>query len=521
MKCRLSIAADLSAEEAQVKSTQRVSPSVRAVALLGLAMLLAGCGSSGSDDNGAAPAPLPVGGVDVGVLTGFGSLKMDDATFSTDDQTRYFLDGVEYPTEAAFKAALGGSDDKVGIVAAVQLRSNVSGDVRTGTAARVDARTVAKGPVTSIDPLQVLGQDVVLTGDTVLANLASPAQLAVGTLVEISGFVRDGDNVILATRLERKTTLEEWKLTGFVTASSGAGFEIGRQAVSLAAGAIVSDCGATVPPVGRLVETKSGPAFSGGVMVATRVECRRAGLGGELGGVNGSALPARIEGFITEYDAAAGTLVVGSGDTTGQAVLLTATTTYRDGTVEDLAVGEKVQVTGRLDTATGVLTATRVSFRQARFRIAATLAPANVDPAAATFTLLGVTIRTSALLRDEDGLAAGGSPARDVLVRGFVDRSGEVFATRLEDRGSPGDDDLRLRGPARNIDATARTFTVLGRPVTPTDTTLYRDRADAPISAQAFFGALVTGQQVQVKRDNPAKAVLDDINPPTEIELED
>jgi hypothetical protein len=135
-----------------------------------------------------------------------------------------------------------------GAVALFNARGVQDNDFATGTLEFVNARTALKGPVTSLSPLQVLGQTVVITGDTVLADLTSIADLDVGNELEVYGFTR-ADNVIQATRIQRKAPgdLTEWKLTGFVTASNTTSFNVGAQTVSLSAGAIPNDCGRRYP----------------------------------------------------------------------------------------------------------------------------------------------------------------------------------------------------------------------------------------------------------------------------------
>jgi hypothetical protein len=270
---------------------QSLKEILAALSVLGLLAGLAGCGG------GVGPvAGGGTGGTGLGVVTGFGSVVIDDETFGTDDDTAYFIDGEDVG-KAQFKAIFGGTQAVGGAVALFNARGVQDNDFATGTLEFVNARTALKGPVTSLSPLQVLGQTVVITGDTVLADLTSIADLDVGNELEVYGFTR-ADNVIQATRIQRKAPgdLTEWKLTGFVTASSPADFNVGTQVVSLSI-VDATGCGAAVPAPERFVEVK---AFRDDTVlnpiVASNVQCKRGGLLGEL---DDSVTLRRIQGFVS------------------------------------------------------------------------------------------------------------------------------------------------------------------------------------------------------------------------------
>ena len=492
-------------------------PALAAAVGLALTVGLAGCGGGGTDVGGGdSPQPQGVSASGVGVITGFGSVKLDDdSIFSTDDRTQFTVDGVTFETEADFKAAFGGSDDVVGAVAVVRVRDNVSDDFSRGTAAEVAAHTAVKGPVTSVDPLRVLGQTVVVTGDTVLADIPAGG-LAVGNEVEVYGFTRD-DNVILASRLQRKSPgdMDEWKLTGFVTASQPE-LAIGSQVVFLnALERAPENCASGQPAVGNFVEIKANPAVQdgdGNTLSARRVECKRQGLIGEL---DDNVALRRVQGFVSAVNPDGSGFTIGGAGPEGQSVALTSNTTFRNGTLEDLFVGVKVEVTGRV--TNGALTASRVSFREARVRIEAPLQAVSDG----SLTVLGLNIHGSALLEDDDNVLTSGQVGHNIRMRGFVDRDGKVFATRIDDRGD-GTRDLRLRGPvdAGSINTVAQTFRILDITVNPASR--YQDsrgaNEDAVITAAQFFSIVTDGQPVQVQGGSFSAGR---ITGPEEIELED
>lgn len=515
--------------------TQWVRRTSAIVALLLLGTGLAACiqdsGGIGGDLAGGGIGGTGNGGVGFGEITGFGSILFnDDSIFETDEDTEFFIDGEPVENEDAFKGAFGITDDSgepVGAVAIVEVRNDVNADFTQGTAARVDARTAIKGPVTSNAPLQILGQTIIVTGTTVLADLPNGiGSLIPGDQVEVSGFTEQNNNV-LASRLQRRTGgLDEWKLTGFVTARSTNSFNVGGQIITLNGGPEVRDCGSSIPQIGQFVEVKAEPdsGFSPGAsLIASDVECKPRGLSGELddSGVN----LRRVQGFISEtggdLQGTGGTLTIGGTGTAGQVVQLTANTVFTGGTRVDLGIGVRVEITGQFNAATGVLTASRVSFREARVRIEATLEPGNVDPEAGTLTLLGITVHRLPTIEDDDNFFGGGMPARDVRMRGYVDRDGTVYATEIEDRDDPGDRDLRLRGPVDAGSISEPTFSILGVQINPGAGTLFKDNDDI-IDQGVFFGALALtpGHPVQVDEGtfNPNGPSIDN---PSEIELED
>ena len=442
---------------------------------------LAGCGGGG----GLSLAGGGTGGTGLGVVTGFGSVLIDDTRFDTDDSTEYRVDG-EPLSKSEFEATFGGTEAVGGAVALFRVRDVQSNDFVDGTLEGIDARTAVKGPVTGTNPLQILGQTVVVTGDTVLADLPSIAELQPGNEVEVYGFTRD-DNVILATRLQRKAPgdLQEWKLTGVVTASGPSSFAIGAQQVSLN-GVVARDCGTAVPPVGRFVEVKAFRDQGFDPLVASDVECKAGGLIGELGD---TVALRRIQGFVSAVNGDGSGFTVGGAGLEGQPVRLTSTTVLRDGLLEDLVLGAKVEVTGQV--SDGVLTATSVTFTATRVRIEAPVQA--VDPTERTLRVLGLEVRATELSRIDDGIFDGTTTS--VEIRGFRDRNNVIFATEI--RAEDEDEDLRLRGPAESISEPR--FSILGIEIIPGPGTEYEGGLGLPVSREDFFRDLDEGTPVQVK----------------------
>lgn len=109
---------------------------------------------------------------------------------------------------------------------------------------------------------------------------------------------------------------------------------------------------------------------------------------------------------------------------------------------------------------------------------------------------LGVLVRNTAQVRDEDLILANGlTQARQVEVRGYLDRVGRAYATRVRERGAPDAADVGLRGPVQTISAPR--LSIQGLTV---DTTgaIFRNELGQPLLASEFFGLLALDHLVDV-----------------------
>lgn len=461
---------------------------------------LAACGGGGTDSSssggGTSVASGGVSGTGVGTITAFGSVVINDTRkFEFDDNTKFMRDG-DTVSEDDFR--LNGT----GMVSRVEIGDDVSADFTSGTAVTVTADNAIKGPVTAIAPLQVLGQPVIATGSTILANVpgSSVTNLQIGDVVEVSGYAGN-DNVIQATRIEYKGSNNngalEWKLTGKVSnVVANTSFQIGSQRIVLN-GVVPRDCGASLDS-GEFVEVKAtqDTTFVAGsdLDTVTDVECKVQGLS-VPDDASSSILEAEIEGIVT------------SGTVTdfivnGQQVTSDSLTEFEGGTSEDFAIGVKLEAEGDFDTNAGILVADKIRFRETRVRIEA---PASVPENGLddTFTMLDViTVTTTIATEDDDGLLNGSGPNGNmqVEIRGYVDRNGTVIAEEVRERGDADLLDVRLRGPVSNI--TNPTFEILEVTVdTVTATAIVDDRVSPPqsIDAATFFSRVSEGTPVQVE----------------------
>ncbi len=446
--------------------------------------LLTACGGGGGGDGGTGGVPDVanggIGGSGSGTVTGFGSIFVNDIRhFEFDDSTEVTIDG-ENTTD---------DNIKLGMVVEVNVGDDVNDDFTSGTLVTVEAHHVAKGPVTSVNPLRVLSQDVSALSTTVFEDVPGNAVsgLSVGDVVEVSGH-QDANGAIRASRIEYKSDgVPVWQLRGKVSSVAGDTLNIAGQPVNTS-GATVENCGGAAA-VDDYVEIKMDPVSDladGETIDATRVECVTPGLSAAD---DGSTLKASFEGFIDSIITAGARFTVN-----GQTVVVSSSTIYENGNLADIAIGAKVEAEGSLDDQ-GVLTALKVRFREARVRIEAPLAAADIT-SDTQLTLLGVEINALPGTEDDDGIFDGIDSDQQVEVRGFVDGDGIVYAEEIRDRGDADPSDTEVRAPV--VSKSDSGFTFLGLTVDLSGADL-QDSDGNIVSESEFLSSLRVGQEVKVK----------------------
>ncbi len=442
-----------------------------------LLLWIAAC-SGGISGSGGLPTGFSVGPID-----GFGSVIVNDVRFNTDSAS-FTVDGV----------AASQSDLSVGQV--IELEGNFGSRV----ASSVSYRSEIKGPVTSItlnDPelglgtLVVLGQTVRVNSQTVYDGTSLSA-IVQGNLLEVSG-PRNSDGSVVATYLEAKSNLPEYKVVGTATNATATTFSLGALSVNYGS-ADTSDLPGGVVANGDRVEARTDPAgFSPpSSFVANRVE--------PADGPNGQA-GARIEleGFVTNFTSAANFRVFDFPVRTDSG------TNFINGNAASLANNVKVQVKGSV-ASDGFLRADSCEI-QSTGAIRTEWEVESFNLGASTVTVLGVEwqIRSDTELEDDSSANVDPFTLADlsvgdlVQVRGFLDGSTPV-ASRFE-RDDP-QSDARLRGPVTAVTIGGSfDFEILGTGIRSDSMTIHRDENDAVISQSAFFTALGTGVFVDAKWD--------------------
>lgn len=439
-------------------------------------------GTGGGTGGGGGTQPPPTASVDLirGAITGFGSVFIDGQRFDTVDAT--FSKDDDDATQ---------DDLSVGMIVEVR------GDISSGTASSVDFEEDIKGPVDDIAPgldeLIVLGQTVRITPDTVIDDSLSLNALNVGDILEISG-LRGENDVLEASFIEDKLAADvnAYKVIGNVRDldTTAQTFRIGGLTVNYSI-ALLDD--GVIIENGNVVEVKDeSRAYSPGDfnLIASKIE--PSGLGQLGAGIGDGDVPTfarvQIEGLITK-------IVDGTRlELAGTVVNHDLSTQFVFGDATLLSVGTKVQVEGSI-AEDGAITATKIKFTRNSARLHGQVE--TVDTAASTLTILGVTIDLSQVQDFDDS-------RDDVEQFGVGDiMNGDYLAVRGNSTGNlvianeverDDDDDTRLRGPAGDVDADARTLSILGVSITTSASTQYKGFNDEALTADAFFTAMAAGQ---------------------------
>lgn len=385
------------------------------IALLGGVAALAGCGGGGGEV--ASVGSGGTGSFSSGVITGFGSIivngvRFDDsrATITDDDGTRR-----------------SSADLKLGMVVAITGSGVTAGAAgSTATASSISFGSELRGPIDSVaaQGLVVLGQTVQVRATTIFDGVAGGlAGLAAGQLVEVHGFVDPASNQIIATRIEREDNADTFKLQGQVQSlnTTARTFSIGSLSISYA-GIAAADLPANLAN-GLLVRVRLAPTPATGTRTATRV--RGAGRNVE------DRDEAEVEGTVTSFTSNASFSVNG-------VTVDAANATFTRGTT-GLRVGARIEVKGRA--VNGVLVATTVKLEdeneleREEFELHGTVS--NLNTAARTFVVRGVTVSYAGAVRFDNGSAADLAPlngvAPSVEVKGsFNAATNSVVATRIE-----------------------------------------------------------------------------------------
>lgn len=446
-----------------------------------VAGFLTGCGSGGGEATVSTAGSGSGSAAATGTITGFGSVFVNGKRFETDHAS--FLVDNQPGTQ---------SDLKLGMTVAVT--GTLSNNQRSATLVR--QQDAVEGLVQSVAAdglsLVVMGQTVLVDNTTVIDNNI-PGQnilnLLAGTdFVEVSGHVRPS-GVIQATFMEKKpagTVTPE--VRGYVSGQNEAArtFRIGALTVNYAT-AVIGDMPNPAGNAwnGLLVEAK-GTAFTAATttLTATQVEP-------EQDGVSGNVDEFEVEGIVTQ--------VLGSGDffVGSRHVQTTASTEFRGGAIDEIVLGAKLSVEGRL--ASGILMANHVKFH-ASVRLEGNIEVVNSGTHTVRLVgLPGVTVTANSQTAFDGGVTGVADlvAGQHLRVRGRVNGMNGVIATRIELRSAS--DDVDLQGPVQA--AANPALTILGVTVSTAGLSEdeFKGRSDSSIGRTAFFNALSVGTVVKVK----------------------
>lgn len=373
---------------------------------LGASSLLAACGGGGSDSG----TPATGGGGDTaasfveGPISGFGSIIVGGVRY--DDSAASVLDDN------------GGSRDrsalKLGVVVEIE-GGRVDRPLNAlglAVALRVVVGHSLQGPVSAVDTanstLTLLGQKVVVTSSTIFDDSITGglAGIAAGDILEAHALYDPVAVQFVATRLEKKTSVSEYRLRGKISNldTTAKTFRIGSETINYGSAPPLAVASALVD--GAFVRVRLQTTQVAGAWVATRLTI---GLR--------SLIPrgeAEVEGVITSFTSLA------AFEVNGLKVETSSSTRFPDGTT-GIVAGARVEVKGNI--VNGVLVATMVELKEERqrpreFELHGTIS--NLDTTAKTFSLRGLTVWYGGTVEYRDGTEATLANNRRVEVKGVL-----------------------------------------------------------------------------------------------------
>lgn len=402
--------------------------------------------------------------------------------FYTNQSTLFKEDGVITPVIEG----QGGT----GYKARYRIGDDVNPDITCGTFAEIDLINTHKGPVTSLDPFRIFNIDALITADTFYDDNMVFDDIAIGDELKLSGFV-DANSSLLVSRVEGvDTPLTVWKLSGYVSNLNSTQFNIQNQVVEIG-GIVPEACGLGLVD-GDFIEVEATPdenfITGSALSTVTKIECNPEGVVT----LPGNVIPVALEGLVDFEDID----LNGFFSIAGQQINVSVSTVYINGEVGDIVVGAKVEVEGQMNTTTSVIDAFKVKFNEVRFKLEEPVLPADVI-AGESIQLFGQVILNTPQLRDEDGIMNFGLGfASQVEVRGYVDSEGNMYATRVRERGNPDANDVSAEGQITAInDPTIEVQGIL----VDTSSSLFFDINGMPINAIDFFASIAVGTEVEVE----------------------
>ena len=498
----------------------RASASLRggralvAVAALFLAALLFGCADDGSQT--ADTGGIGGTGISQGTITAFGSI---------------FVNGIEWDVDTAaieLDGAIANETDlRVGM--RVRVVGDFSGDGLSGSATSVRFDDSIEGPIGDVPVLTVpagseksfsiLGHTILVDEfDTVFADGASFASLAMDQVLEVSGF-DEGPNTIRASRVSLRglfPAVTETTLSGSVQNLTknpdGSGiFDISGITIRYLLATEFEGLSRTDLVVGRIVDVLGALRMTGNEIDADEIELEEDGLG------QADADDVELEGVVSNFVSLAdfeldGVAVDASGATLEPMALVVAN-------------GSFIEVEGSL--VSGVIFADVLKSEEdeeAEVKIKAAIT--SIEPNAREVTILGVVVFTDGEteIQDErDGdesfqfseIAVG-----DWLkIEGFEVGPARVRAKQIVRKAVEAN--VVLEGSVTDLDRMTSMFSVLEQPIPLDMATAYFDDADQPRTEEEFFrtpGDVNLGDAVEVTDQNAL--VSDTLGVADTVELE-
>lgn len=476
----------------------KLSPIKIAAAVL-LISVLCSCGGGGGssvaslgDDGGGG-----IGGTGLtssGAINGFGSIFVNGVEFET-DTAEIIIDG-----ESSADSAL-----RLGMV--VLVTGTLNEDELTGTADRVEFSNEVQGPIESVVRdrdgnaalIIVLGNEIIVERTVTVFDSANFNSLAVGDLVEISGFASQEERFV-ATRVERISAfvdgVSEIELKGVVSRLAGTLFELNGVVVDFSS-ADISQLSSGSISLGLAVEVRG--TLENEIVLAESIRDRF-----EIIRDLGDDAEVSVQGRVSDFSSMAAFQVNGVMVDGSNASLSPDNAILQNGSI--------IEVEGFLRDS--VLIAREIEFRRGFIKVEASVASIDTENVAITLQLFGGTIAVGVsartLLEDStdraDPFTLSSIAVGDFLEVEALFFDGSLFATSIE-RDEVDDDILqgRIESFTPGVDITVQGITYS------THGSTFEDQSDEPIDADSFYAQLNIGDLVKIKDEDIADGYADEV----------
>ena len=450
--------------------------SIPTVALCALTLLAAGCGGGSSSDSSSETGASVVSR---GIITGFGSVYVNDVRYRTDD-TRFSIDDADGDE----------SDLKVGMIVTVRGRTE---DRYNGSAQSITYDNELKGPVSAItlDPadatrktLTILGQAVLVDANTTIDDDGGLSfdTIALNDVLEVSGYVTASG--FTATHIELQDNDLEIEIKGRIENLTGDSFDIRGFPVSYDGGTELDDIAKLSE--GLFVEVEGRLDSAGTTLLARKIEAEHEGLDDDMD-------EAEIKGVITDFNPddlsfmLQGQRVDASGARLEPATLV-------------LADGITVEASGRV--VAGVLIAYEIEQKGRKIEIRAPLSSVdtNSETVRFTFNATDIIVRVNRQTEIEDDESDRQLQLYELVtddfveMKAFADSSGVVNAVEIERESFDG---IRVTAPIDSFDASAFTVVLLGVEFD-LSASRFEDESGNSLDAERFFDRLAPGRFIQI-----------------------
>ncbi len=396
-------------------------------------------------------------------------------TYTIDENTEIYKDGEKI--EHTLFEIIGS-----GFKTAFTLTDDVNGNVDSGTINALELITNIRGPVTSLSPISVLEQPVLLTSDTVEVNTSN---IELGQIISVSGYLNN-NNSLKATRTAMED-LDQWKVRGFITHITPNRLDIGSLSINLS-GATLLNCESGInngTHIEIMMDSDSNYQVGTPIDTIISIECLKLNQLAE----ESLVLPSVIQGFIS--------------DKTGQdfwlndvKVEVNQNTVYENGEMSFIDEWVNVEVQGVFDTESSEIQADVVRFVDHRIEITFPVEPENII-LNESITLLGTAFLATPQTKDNSNILTTGllSP-RQIHIEGYVDSQGIAYLSKIVNNGNSNFNRVSIRGDVNAINNPV--FSILSIEVDATNS-LIVNQGTGVIDLTTFFNLLNIGSQVEIK----------------------